>query len=286
MSDYARGIRMPGLFHLLLFDEGKNGRHDCHLAHRHDFFEIFWITRGRGRVHCDLRSYDFHPGILFGVSPGQVHSWTVDEPVEGRIVSFSRKFFAMDSAHPGFLGKLPFLCAPSGPMVVEVEPVEAPFLDGLFSLLWEAARVEDSVRPERVRAYLVIILSLARQVFNRQNRPYQDAHDTKLAQRFRVALDENFPRLLRVSDYASLLAVSRSHLNDNMIRHVGRTASEIIHERIELEAKRLLVHSMLTVSEIAYQLQFRDPSYFVRFFKRRTQLTPGDYRARFALVVA
>jgi AraC-like DNA-binding protein len=53
-----------------------------------------------------------------------------------------------------------------------------------------------------------------------------------------------------------------------------------------LEAKRLLVHSMLTVSEIAYQLQFRDPSYFVRFFKRRTQLTPGDYRARFALVVA
>jgi AraC-like DNA-binding protein len=277
---------MPGLFHLLSFDEGKNGRHDCHLPHRHDFFEIFWITRGRGHVHCDLCTYEFRPGILFGVAPGQVHGWTVDEPAEGRIISFSRKLFAMDSAHPGFLGKLPFLCEPSGPMLVEVDQQEAPFLDGLFSLLWDAARVDDSVRTERVRAYLVIILSVARQVFNRRNRTDRDVHDTQLAQRFRVALDENFPRLLRVSDYAALLAVSRSHLNDNMIRHVGRTASEIIHERIELEAKRLLIHSMLTVSEVAYQLQFRDPSYFVRFFKRRTRITPGDFRARFALGAA
>jgi AraC-like DNA-binding protein len=71
-----------------------------------------------------------------------------------------------------------------------------------------------------------------------------------------------------------------------MIRHVGSSASELIHERIELEAKRLLVHSVLTVSEIAYQLQFRDPSYFVRFFKRRTNITPGDYRARLALGAA
>jgi AraC-like DNA-binding protein len=277
---------MPGYFHLLSFDEGRNGRHDCHLAHRHDFFEIFLITGGRGRVHCDLKTYEFNPGIIFGVSPGQVHGWTVEEPVEGKIVGFSREFFGMDSAHPGFLAKLPFLYAPSGPMIVEAEPHEFPFTEALFSLLWEAARIEDSARPERVRAYLVIILSVARQIFNRHNRRAEDARDTQLEQRFRVALDENFPRLLRVADYASLLAVSRSHLNDNLMRHVGRTASEIIHERIELEAKRLLMHSPLTVSEIAYQLQFRDPSYFVRFFKRRTQATPGDYRAGFTLGAA
>jgi AraC-like DNA-binding protein len=277
---------MPGLFHLLSFDEGRNGRHDCYLPHRHDFFEVFWITRGRGRVQCDLRTYEFFPGVLVGVAPGQVHAWTVDEPVEGRIISFTRKFFAMDSAHPGFLGKLPFLGSPFGPMIVRTDLVEFPFTDGLFSLLWDAARTEDSARADRVRAYVVIILSLARQLFTRENSLCEEASDTQLAQRFRVALDENFPRLLRVSEYASLLAVSRSHLNDNMIQHAGRTASELIHERIELEAKRLLMHSNLTISEIAYQLQFRDPSYFVRFFKRRAHATPGDYRARFTLGAA
>jgi AraC-like DNA-binding protein len=286
MSDYARGIRMPGLFHFLTFDNGRNGRHDCHCPHRHDFFEVFWFTRGTGRVNCDFKSYEFHPGVIFGVAPGQVHSWIVEEPLEGRIVSFSRKFFAMDSAHPGFLGKLPFLCTPSGPTIIETEVAGIPFLDGLFSMLWDAARVEDYARLERVRAYLIIILSVARQAFIRKNRPDVDVQDTQLAQRFRIALDENFSRMLRVSDYAGLLGVSRSHLNDNMIRHVGSSASELIHERIELEAKRLLVQSVLTVSEIAYQLQFRDPSYFVRFFKRRTNITPGDYRARLALGAA
>ena len=277
---------MPGLFHLLSFDEGRNGRHDCHLPHRHDFFELFWILRGRGQVQCDLKAYDFRAGNLLGFAPGQVHAWTVEEPVEGRIVSFSRKFFAMDSAHPGFLGKLPFLYAASGPMIVETNPASIPFLEDLFTLLWESARLEDSTRVERVRAYLIIILSVARQVYNRHHHTGANAHDTELAQRFRVALDENFPRMLRVSDYAALLSVSRSHLNDNMIRHVGRPASDLIHEKIELEAKRLLVHSMLTVSEIAYQLQFHDPSYFVRFFKRRTQHTPGEYRSRSQLGAA
>jgi AraC-like DNA-binding protein len=277
---------MQGLFHLLSFHEGRNGRHDCHKPHRHDFFELFWITHGAGRFQCDLKTYSFGPGTICGFAPGQVHAWSVEEPVDGKIVSFSRKLFAMDSAHPGFLGKLPFLYAPSGPMIVEAGTASIPFLDRLLSQLWETARVEDSDRIERVRAYLVIILSVARQVFNRQNRTGTDTYETELAQRFRVALDENFPSLLRVADYAALLSVSRSHLNDNMIRHVGQPASELIHERIELEAKRLLIHSMLTVSEIAYQLQFRDPSYFVRFFKRRTRHTPGEYRAQLALGAA
>src|ERR1700727_1560465 len=108
--------------------------------------------------------------------------------------------FAMDSAPPGFLGKLPFLCTPSGPTIIETEVAGIPFLDGLFSMLWDAARVEDSARLERVRAYLIIILSVARQAFIRKNRPDVEAQDTQLAQRFRVALDENFPRVLRVSD--------------------------------------------------------------------------------------
>src|SRR5690606_32228130 len=128
-----------------------------------------------------------------------------------------------------------------------------------------------------VRALMTIALSKARQHLKRMQatEPPTSAAPAgraaavhPLSQRFRVALEQNFPKLLKVSDYAALLQVSRSHLNEELRQHTGRTASDHIHDRLLLEAKRLLVYSSFTVSEIAYQLQFQDPSYFGRFFRQ------------------
>jgi len=75
-----------------------------------------------------------------------------------------------------------------------------------------------------------------------------------------------------------LLNVSRTHLNNGLRRYTGHSASELIHERMILEAKRRLLHSTLTIAEIAYELRFQDPSYFGRFFRKYTGVTPGAYR--------
>jgi AraC-like DNA-binding protein len=100
-----------------------------------------------------------------------------------------------------------------------------------------------------------------------------------LVRRFRMALQDHFPRMLEVRQYAEMLQVSRSHLNAHLRRETGRSPSEIIHEHIALEAKRLLVHSPLTVSEIAYRLGFRDPSYFCRFFRKASGQAPLGFRS-------
>ena len=85
-------------------------------------------------------------------------------------------------------------------------------------------------------------------------------------------------RLHQVQDYAGLMAITEKYLNELCKKTAGKTASELIHERIILEAKRLLLHSDLNNKEVAYFLSFDDPSHFSKFFKRKTGRTPSQFR--------
>lgn len=283
MSAYTQGIRKPGQFHVIRFggDEVDELGRLIPVPHRHDFFEIIWVRSGSGRVRSDLRSWPVQPRTLFFTSPGQVHAWEPAGEVRGEIASFSEEFFGVNTDHPGLLTKMPFLY--SGPVapILHLDPAEGRRIDELFRHLHSEAADPAPGRDDLVRAYLTIILTLARQAFDRRAPAAAPAVPADLlARRFRLALEENFPRLLEVGDYADLLRVSRTHLNEHLQRETGRTASEIIHERIVLEAKRLLAHTPLTASQIAYRLGFQDPSYFGRFFRRTTGQTPGEFRDR------
>jgi AraC-like DNA-binding protein len=85
-----------------------------------------------------------------------------------------------------------------------------------------------------------------------------------------------------VSDYAKYLHVTADHLGAVVRDQTGRTPGDIIRERLLLEAKRLLVHTSMNISEIAYALNFEDPAYFSRFFRRLVAKAPGDFREAFS----
>jgi len=284
-QDYGSSTRH---FHVYPYDKTADPRNLRHVPHRHDFYQVIWLREGSGELECDLRRARFRADSLFFFAPGRMHSWRHEIATRGVMAGVTPEFFNADANHPGLLGRMPFLHDMTMPMLA-FEGAAAREMDELFQRL-----IEESSRPEIglediVRALMTIILSKARQHMKR----LQEAEATEgaalrgradavhpLAQRFRVALEQNFPKLLKVSDYAALLQVSRSHLNEDLREHTGRTASDHIHDRLLLEAKRLLVYSSFTVSEIAYQLQFQDPSYFGRFFRQRTGESPGAFRGR------
>jgi len=279
MSAYTEGLRKPGHFHLLRLQEGQNDRVSRVIPHRHDFFELIWLPSAHGQMQCDLRTFSVKPGSLFFASPGQIHSWRLTEPGDGEIVSFTPDFFLLSSTQPGLLGRMPFIYSDTVAPILHLDEAEGARMETLFRDLRLAASDCAPGRDDIVRAYLTIILTRLRQAYTRRysemDAPIQG---DVLTRRFRLALEEHFPEMLEVGDYADLLQVSRSHLNDELRRQVGQSASEIIHQRLLLEAKRLLVHSTLTISEIAYSLRFHDPSYFGRFFRRCAGQTPGRYR--------
>ena len=86
---------------------------------------------------------------------------------------------------------------------------------------------------------------------------------------------------MSVHDYSLLLHVTESRLTSVTKRITGITAGQFVQERSLLEAKRLLIHSGATVSQIAFQLGFDDPAYFSRFFKKGAGRSPKEFKAAF-----
>jgi AraC-like DNA-binding protein len=101
-----------------------------------------------------------------------------------------------------------------------------------------------------------------------------------LVRRFRQALERSFRASTPIRDYAKMLGVTTSHLSESLRLETGSTAGELIRARLLLEAKRLLLHSELTIAEIGYELGFEDPSYFSRFIRREIETSPVELRNR------
>jgi AraC-like DNA-binding protein len=275
-------------FHVYPYDKTADPRNLRHVPHRHDFYQIIWLREGSGELECDLRRTRFRGDSLFFFAPGRMHSWRHEVATRGVMAGITPEFFNADANYPGLLGRMPFLHDMTMPML-SLEGAEAREMDDLFQRMLEESSHQDLGLDDIVRALMTLVLSKARRHLKRLQERQVAVGEVPtdrteavcpLAQRFRVALEQNFPKLLKVSDYAALLQVSRSHLNEDLREHTGRTASDHIHDRLLLEAKRLLVYSSFTVSEIAYQLQFQDPSYFGRFFRQRAGESPGSFRAR------
>ena len=91
-------------------------------------------------------------------------------------------------------------------------------------------------------------------------------------------IDENYTKGLSVSEYSKLLFISSRTLSDLTNQQLNKTPSQMIKERIILEAQRLLLYSDLNVNQIGYRLGFDDPSYFVKYFKKHIKQSPLEFR--------
>jgi AraC-like DNA-binding protein len=132
-----------------------------------------------------------------------------------------------------------------------------------------------------LRALLYQLLVLLNRSYAKQNALQSDTYIHPVLFRFRSLLEENYISHRRVVDYLQLLQVSAAQLNKFCRLYMGITAQQMIHHKLISEAKRLLKATTDDVSDIAYRLDFSDPSNFNRFFRSITGLSPRQYRQQF-----
>ena len=108
-----------------------------------------------------------------------------------------------------------------------------------------------------------------------------NSYNITFLRNYEKLIDMNYLDLRLPKEYAALLYVTPNHLNALCNDVLGISAGEVIRNRIALEAKRMLINFSLTVKQIAYQLNFEDNSYFCKFFKKQTGLTPEAFRKQF-----
>jgi len=261
--------------------EIKTG-YDSAVPHRHNYYEIFIFYKGGGTHEIDFEEIKVKTGSVHFVSPGQVHILQRAPGSFGYVILFSRDFFSLPLQDKDFLFALPFLNNNTSYPFINFQSTDFSEIKELTNKILIEHSAQNSDSHQIIRAYLNILLLKCKSKYKINNNVefQENIHSqSQVMQKFRILVERNFRKYHLVKEYASLLAVTPENLNEISKKQTGKTASEVISDRLLLEAKRLLLYSDLKAKEIAYFLNFQDPSYFNKFFKNSTGYTPTDFKA-------
>lgn len=251
---------------------------NIHTAHRHSFFHFVVFTKGKGTHTIDFTRYEVKPFQAYFMLPGQVHSWDFKSMPEGYIVNFSENFFNSFLANPRYLEKFNFF---SGINDECVYALPASIRKECIQLLEELIRCLNSAQPHHLdlaKMQLLELFMLIDNAIGKESKNVITQQKHALLISFKHLVESNYRTLRLPKDYAELLYVTPNHLNALCQDLVGKTAGELIRERVLLEAKRLLTNADMTIAELSIELNFQDNSYFNRFFKKYTGMTPDNFR--------
>ncbi len=278
-SDYAVGAGEK--LHVSTFEEALRYRQNRQRPHRHDFYQVFWMRRGAPVFNIDFYHFTIEAHALVFVPPGAVHNFEELSPAEGFILSFEEDFFESEGYSVDLFAECPALDPAQIRTVLAVPESSVEMVHSYCERMFE----ELSAKREGYRAATASLLRLLfveiRRCLSNQSAPSSFRKYSPLTARFLRTLNARPYQLTTASEVARFLGISRSWLNQVVRQETAKNLTDHLRGRLILESKRLLAHSDLNVSEIAYQLGFEDPSYFTRLFRQVERLSPREFRERY-----
>lgn len=250
-------------------------------VHRHDrCLQLHYLASGDIRLYLEEEHYQARAPLLFLTPPTVPHAFITGADADCHVLTLRQELAHDWLAEAG----LPALDAP---FCVELAAVPAAAEIGgrLPQRLAQLQREGTARRPggglaQRALAQLILIdvQRLAQQPRPDGGRRRAPRGDLQLYHRFNALIDARYREHWGLERYAAELGVGAARLNDICRRLADLSSKQLVYERLLREAKRLLIFSNASVHAIAYELGFKDPAYFSRFFLRQTGLTPSGYR--------
>lgn len=246
-------------------------------AHRHEGLHQFqFLEKGRLRGTIDGQDFEAEAPVMLLLAPGSVHGFTYTPDAVGHQVTLPTTTLSR------LLG---------GSNLADTELGTSCVLPGLdregeatcAGLFRQVAREFRTRSPGRVHALLACATLLAVQFLRHRGEHFRrergQGERDALVRRYVAMVEQHHRTHESLSFYAQALGVTPDHLS-RVCRHVTRqSALQILHERLMLEARRLLAYSSMSVSGVAHELGYDDAAYFSKFFSRCVGSTPSEYRA-------
>ncbi len=235
--------------------------------------------RGRGVSLAEGATVGYSAPTLIVVPAGTVHGFEFEPGTHGFVASMSDDLVREIARREPGIGAL-F----EHPATLEFQgaALRSTDLTHSFKML---AREFPRTLPGAALAlegWLTVLLANVLRVSRASSEPTDNAarRHRLLVGRFRALIESVFCENWSLPDYAMALSVSESRLRNACLRVAEQTPMQIVHARILLEAKRQLLYTSTSVSEIAYALGFSDPAYFTRFFSQRAGMSPRTFQSR------
>ncbi len=277
-DDYNNCMGFEKNFYIRSFSEHVQENLFIEKPHGHNFYLILLVTKGSGVHTIDFQEYDVAPGALFIVSPGQIHQWKLSADVDGCILFFTKEFFLHDFDTEK-LTRFPFFNSTFSLPIIQLSPGEENEVADKYRCIHREYRNRSQNYQEMIRIYLnALFIELSRVYLTKSDNSQKFGYDLLQLNRYEALVDKYFKLHRPISCYSEKMNITDRQLSYLCKKTVGKTPSEIMMNRIILEAKRLIIHSDLSISGISQELNYSDSSYFIRLFKKMTKQTPEQFR--------
>lgn len=237
---------------------------------------IFYTSRGKAQVSLNLIEYEISPQTVIVAPPGSITEvLQLDEDSDFKVIVFSNEFLPTNER-----GNLTDSYIKQG-FVTHLEEKEWRQTEHFFDLLWDIAN-ETPFPQEVVQHTVTAMLFNLRYIQKKKidSAPAGTFRDEEFFHRFITLVNEHSKRERNVGFYADKLCLSPKYLG-TLIRQISnQTVMDWIEQSVILEAKVMLKHSNLLVYEISDELNFANPSFFSKFFKRLTGMSPQEYQKK------
>lgn len=246
--------------------------------HRAEFYHIFWVQKGTAEYLIDFESVKVKgPSFLF-VNKDRVQAIDTRSRHDGKLLLFTDNFFGKTEEDAKYLHSTILFNDLLNVPVISV--TAASSLQVVFNAIeTELTKDNDAYHYHLLHNLLHNLLLLAERERRKQGfNEIAKGADLDYTVLFKDLLATQFKILKSVNGYASQMNISEKRLTNATSKTMGKSPKTIIDERVMLEAKRLLIHTHLSIKEIGYQLGFEEPTNFIKYFRKHTEKTPIEFR--------
>ena len=242
-----------------------------------DHYNIFWIRDGEADYSIDFNTYNYTGNTLIFLNPGEIFKVNSERLQEGYRIGFNNDFYCLDARDHeiGCTGLLFNDLVGSRHLSLSSE-LDTELLY-LFNEIEKTLSKNNVAKTELLQSLLKVVLIKCVQLKKEKTSNYQIQPIESWVTEFNRLVEQNYKQWHSVSSYAKSFNLSSKSLTKKMAIF-GKRPSQIIQKRIILEAKRQLFQSDRSIKEIAFDLGFKDPPHFTKFFKNKTQVTPTQFR--------
>jgi AraC family transcriptional regulator, transcriptional activator of pobA len=251
-------------------------------SHFHDFYSIIQFTGGKGTIRINHTDYQVSPQTIFLIAPDQLHSFEGLVDIEGTIFLFCKDFYVEEFSIIRLLDIFSYttqingnICNPSvnltnGEFITITEITNSIGLE-----YYNCSRSNNSAIV--IRSLLNIMLLKLSEFYEAKSGKSNKA-ERILIHKLSNLIDSYYIKEHHIGFYTAAFNISEKHMNDICNAHFNCGLKKILQDRLMQEARKLLLSTEMSVSEIAYKLNFEDNSYFNRVFRTKSKITPKKFR--------
>ena len=264
-------------FKFMAFNDGSSFDH----VQRHNYYSLIWVKQGSGIVRADFKEYDLSASSLFAFSPYQPFIFLAQH-IKGVALFFHPDFFCIHKHQAEIACNGVLFNNIYEPPFIGVKDDSSVTLNDVLAQIRNEIQNSTLAQHEILVSYLKIFLihcsRLKREQAPQARTDLAAVKEPFILQNLKDAIEKKFKTKHSAGEYADELNISIKALAKATKTYFNKTITELISERIIIEAKRELYLTNKTVKEIAYGLGYDDEYYFSRFFKVNTDISPHLYR--------